>query len=1023
MAITIIHLSDIHFRKSGNPVSEMAAQIARAAYSTNVSPEAILVIISGDVAFSGEAEEYKHALGFFTSFQQSLREIDQSVKVLYLAVPGNHDCYLPEKNTKVRESLIGGFLASLNSSGFDRGLTEELLKAQSEYEGFRKALCIGEGGDGLCEAVSITVGSKNIQVNLYNTALLSQRNEKQGALALPVAHFVEHILLAQQAVLSLSVFHHSYIWLESNSSIEFRNHIERTSDIAFCGHQHYSHDYYKQNSTGERVLYYEAPALQDENYSKTSAFRVLVVDLDQQKEKSVQFRRSRDLYRMVDEVDWRPITINRAIRREFRPTKKFEESLNATGHPFYHDVKGQLTLKDIFVYPELRVTKGGSKNEKKEVRGDEITDFVMLAKRVIFQGGTLSGKTTLGKVICSDALRKGVHAPIFLSGARIGNALGENLEKLIWRVFEEQYGRDMLDEFQQLPSQERLLIIDDWHRIKLNAEGREECIAQLGKYFGSIALFVDELFQLHELLERSPKTLIEFDRISLGQFGHKLRGQIIDKWVKLGREFTGEEKQITAEIESKERLVDSVMGKNTLPRYPFIVLFLLQAEQEKKAESAEAGSFGYLYEVLVTTALSQTTGPKAQLEKKYKLLSLVAYEMLKKQEWTMSLATVRKIAADYSKSHLVTVDIDSILSDLEQTLVLTNLDGNYSFAYSHLFYYFAARYYRDNLDREPELKKEIEHIADNIASNLNSSIALFIIYFARDSSEIVKRLVSNADRIYADELAATLEEDIQFLNQLCKHPDLDIPEDVNVDENRKKKRELDDRNEQDIDNMSPKERQASAYSDAMSDVSKFDLAYMHIGLLGQVIRNFPGSLPGPEKLMILKATYRLGLRMLGALLRMLEQAIGEFRKLLADALIEKDKRIEYEKVKDVVSFLVVSTSRLAAVDIISKIAYDIGVADLESAYSQTLEEIGRNAATELIDLAIKLNNLTEFPLNEIKQLHKEFAKSPFPDTVLADICVGRLSLISVERTIRQSVASLFKLSPATTLLVEQNISK
>src|SRR5439155_9410353 len=107
--------------------------------------------------------------------------------------------------------------------------------------------------------------------------------------------------------------------------------------------------------------------------------------------------------------------------------------------------------------------------------------------------------------------------------------------------------------------------------------------------------FVKDFFQIQELIEKTPSTILEFDHATVQQLRHKLRGRIIDRWITLGQEHTGDAKKLTREIEEKENLVRSLIGKNILPSLPFVVLCILQADDEGKAQSAEAGSFGYLY--------------------------------------------------------------------------------------------------------------------------------------------------------------------------------------------------------------------------------------------------------------------------------------------------------------------------------------------------------------------------------------------------------------------------------------------
>jgi hypothetical protein len=1008
MRLEIVHFSDIHFQKAGNPILSIVDQLAQAVQSVDPAASLILVVVSGDVAYSGSSAEYEIALRFFKAFDERLRKFAPTAVVKYVSVPGNHDCVLPKNGVKLREALIRGVIPSMREATQDKTLLNQLLKAQAPYNRFRRRFERSAGWDGLCETVVIDHAGKKIQLNLYNTAILSQRDESQGNLHLPIQAFEDRISLLKDSCVSLSVFHHSYLWIESNAAVAFRNHVERTSDIALMGHQHHAHNFYKENSTGERVLYLEAPALQDEKFARTSSFQIVIIDTESQKERSIKFRRSRDLYRSVEETEWRPMTINRTVRAQFRANEKFEAELNKSGLPLTHRT-GNLHLRDTFIFPNVLVRPAANQRRTQEVNGKELLSYVSTTRRLIFQGVSMSGKTALAKVLFWEILRAGGGSvPVLFNGRHATTPIEERVKGEIWSTFSSQYDRGMLEEFKQLSKEDRVAIIDDWHRTMLNSEGRKEFLNHISKYFDKIILFTDELFQIHEVISNSPDTIIEFDHANILEFGHSLVGRMIDKWVTLGREYTGDIRKIRREIESKERTIQSVMGKKTLPALPFIVLSLLEADEQDKAEAAEAGSFGYLYEVLVTSALSQSKGPKAQLEKKYNVLARLAYRMFKMRTHTLPLSTVKEIAAEYSKAILVTIDISSMLSDLVEARVLINIDGNYSFAYSHFVYYFIARYYRDNLERDPQLHVEIEKMVDYVSSDEYSAILIFLVYFARGSTEILKRLGTNADMIYSTEAPSNLDSDVGFLNQLCDHPDVELPEEVDVDQNVQEQREIRDRVERSAMELDNRGKQYITYSEDLSDTDKFDLAYRHIGLLGQVIRNFPGSLPGPEKLAILKTTYLLGLRALRALLRMLDSSASEFRKHLTTAM-EEQGEVNPDKINTMVSMLILLLSRLCTFSVIKTISGSVGVADLEAAYQATLEQLGKTSAAELIDLSIKLDHTDEFPMNEIRALHKKFSDNPFADTILADLVRTRIMVIDVDRRIRQSMASIFKM--------------
>ena len=344
----------------------------------------------------------------------------------------------------------------------------------------------------------------------------------------------------------------------------------------------------------------------------------------------------------------------------------------------------------------------------------------------------------------------------------------------------------------------------------------------------------------------------------------------------------------------------------------------------------------------------------------------------------------------------------------------------------HLYYYFIARYYRDNLDRQGGLRSEIDQMVDNVSSNENAAILMFSVYFARHSDEIVERLVSNANQIYRPEKPADLDKDVDFLNKLGDQSAPVVPDgEIDVAQARAERREFRDKIEKDLSSLPDRPPQAVVYSENLSDTDKFDLAYRHIELLGQVIRNFPASLPGPEKLEILKATYLLGLRLLTALLRMLRTTIEVNREqLVATAKAQAGKSgATEEKLRNMVDALLLIVSRLATFSVIKRISMSVGVADLEEAYKESLKLVGVTNATQLIDTSIKLDHFVEFPLADIRSLHKQFDKNPFADTILADLVVGHIMVFDVNNRIRQHMAAIFKFKANTPMLMDPNKKK
>lgn len=1023
MRIALIHLSDIHFKRAGNPVLSRVEEIVRAIDSTDHTVQLFVIAVSGDVAFSGREEEYAIAFDFLSAIKQSLLNLRHGLHVELLAVPGNHDCWLPEDEAKLRAVLVQGIIPSMEEPPVDQAMLNQVLKAQSAYRAFRDKLRPGAPWNGLNEVVMVKLDTVSIQFNLYNTAALSQNPELQGKLYVPVKHFEQAVSISKDVSLAVSIFHHSYIWIESNIAMEFRRHVENTSDVALCGHQHYPHDFYKENNTGARILYVDGGALQDEKFAQTSFFQALLFDLAAAQQRSVRFRFSKDIYRVVEDTNWRNISLTRKYRREFRTTEQFQTVLDDPGVTIRHSVKGILNLPDIYIISELTVRPAGPKTQTRDVLSADVLAYGKRVTKAIFQAPSFAGKTSLAKTLFTEILRTGEQVPLLLKGNSIDSSNEQNITSILEKAFRHEYGSEMMEEFNQLLLGEKTLIIDDWHRSRLNPDGRTAFLEIAGHNFGRVLLFTDELYQVRELVSKSASTILDYDHVTIREFRSSQRGRLIDKWLTMGREHTADQRKLNRQIEEKERLVQSLIGKNTLPSLPFILLCILQADDEGKADSAEAGSFGYLYEVVVTVALSATTGGKMQLEKKYNFLSRLAYTMFKSGLSALRRSRVKEVAAEYSRSLLVSVDIDAMLTDLENARVLVNLEGNYSFAYSHLFCYFVARYYKENLSRDASLRPELEHITDTVSSDKNAAVLMFVVYFARDSADVVTRLVANANKIYAGLAEADLGSDVAFLNQLSDEPDIRVPrEEVDIAKSREQRRELQDRVSRSAESIAERADKEHVYNDSLSDADKFDLAYKHIGLLGQVIRNFPGSLPGPDKLAILKSTYKLGLRLLRTLLQLLESSIGAYRGILNEALGPRVAAQE-EKMRRIVDAFVLLLSRICSLMVITRISSSVGVEDLEEAYRETLRQVGMTNATSLIDIAIKLGHFDDFPETQVRELHDLLKKNPFALTILSDLVTARMMKFDMERRTRQSMADLFHLKSNDPRLIDPSQKK
>ena len=127
-------------------------------------------------------------------------------------------------------------------------------------------------------------------------------------------------------------------------------------------------------------------------------------------------------------------------------------------------------------------------------------------------------------------------SPILISGGDFEGLREKDVQKLIKNAVGEQYDQYAVDRFFALQKDQRVVIIDDWHRNRYAAKGRVKLLEALKIFFGRIICFTTRLYALDELAESGVTGVIaDFQFCEIKEFGKRLTGRLIEKWHALGR--------------------------------------------------------------------------------------------------------------------------------------------------------------------------------------------------------------------------------------------------------------------------------------------------------------------------------------------------------------------------------------------------------------------------------------------------------------------------------------------------------
>jgi hypothetical protein len=337
-----------------------------------------------------------------------------------------------------------------------------------------------------------------------------------------------------------------------------------------------------QTLTNDFILYSEGDVLQEPGQSDVSGFRVILINLDTSSRRVISYSWVGSFYSIVNDSDWHPYVRTAGLVACLTPTSEFIRYLSDSGIGLTHRVKGVLPLEAVYVFPDIATSTFSASNINKDVKGENLLAYLNKTPKLVIRGSAYSGKTSLAKVIVKEWVRGRTLFPILISGREITQADQAYVGRLVRNAAEAAYGPGNAEQYEQLSINMKSLVIDDWDDSRLTNAERDRFLHNAKSYFGSIVLFVQSISYVHYVLAKikGAEAILEFEFASIKELSHVARGQLIDKWLSL--DLAVDSEQFSRRVEETERLIQNMIGKNTLPSLPIVVLAILEASERKQ---------------------------------------------------------------------------------------------------------------------------------------------------------------------------------------------------------------------------------------------------------------------------------------------------------------------------------------------------------------------------------------------------------------------------------------------------------
>lgn len=816
MKIALIHLSDFHINNTDTVSNEKINTIIKS-LKVIKNIDKYVLIVSGDIAYSGKKNEYKKAYSIFNKIISGIKENLLNDFLNVLIVPGNHDLCLTKDardcetvqeyydNNSIEELIDGeiGYLSNYSQFPFSPKNTYNnfLTRKFVEFNGYK------------------------IQFNLINTAPFSTLKPNDKELHYFPKDQLKFLKKKNDCNLCITIMHHSTEWFNWSCKNNLENAIIDNSELLLYGHDHIGST--SLVSLNDSYNMYISSAGSIDFACKNDiddSFNVIVIDTNDNTLDGYSFvwNHKNRIFTHKCTLKDRKIDIRCS---ELNPLASYIKEIKRDEYNFEND------FTKYFVCPKLG-TNGLDEYEKSEeiFEFDSLFNKIMDSNKVEIVGNTNYGKTTLLKYIYISMIGK--VTPVFW---RLESGVKFNQKNLIKHLFEEQYGDEpvLFERFQQLDKEQKCIIIDGWDLIdsKVNLD---KLIALLDEEFGIIVYSTNNseisiIDFINEKISKNEKII----RFEIKPFYKDKRNELVQKLCQL------KNNSESIDIDRINNTIDSVV-KNNMDMFSlnpaFIINYTNYFVDMPLEYSAGESVFNKVFEFELHKSVFSFAKKDDVNEILIKFEELAGY-MYDNLTESLRSDEIKEIINDYNENYGTKIDSETIVRiGLQSKILRVDKDLLLHFYNKNHLAYFIAKYLIRDEQNDKKSSKGISFALKNICFGINSDIVLFVSYILNNMkiinsiSERAEELLNNWESLNINkcnikvlnnsttEIAPpTNEEEKEYSNQIEKSEELVYSEDTIETTG------LFDFNEESIDEFPNKIIRAVKYSEMIAKaLSSFD---------------------------------------------------------------------------------------------------------------------------------------------------------------------------------------------------------
>ena len=468
MRLTILHITDLHV-KSRITYEESKIDSMAEIINNDSNSEYVLLLLSGDISFSGEKEQFAIAKRFIDSL---FKRINKNIKIAIC--PGNHDRTFG-KNGK----MLNGEIKCINSDNFYEAFDKYkfLNNNYAEFVNTYSSERVLTKQNPILEKYKFDFDASKVVVYSLNNALFSSFDPegKEGKRCVSLLPRDMISIDRGNEVFSILLMHMPFREMEPNTCRFLKEKCKKFIDIIIDGHTHEESFSIEENELIELT----STAM---HANELSGFSLIHINESVLETSLYYFDEDANKYVNrgfpIKEALTKKVATEDHLIIEEDVLARFNETMTLCGY--------DIRCMELFVFPRLTEHKYLGLKEKKKI--DSFEDFLTSVNNksiVIIGGNQGSGKTMLSLDLFKEYIAYG-YSPVLCFGNNFSNKTRKTIkEQLDCQIKRNYCNSDITKLYYEINKKNRILIIDDGEVMT------DSIISELSNYFDKIILITD----------------------------------------------------------------------------------------------------------------------------------------------------------------------------------------------------------------------------------------------------------------------------------------------------------------------------------------------------------------------------------------------------------------------------------------------------------------------------------------------------------------------------------------------------